>query len=119
MTTPEDPNVPADTKAGAITIEQRDGKPYITTAPLPEFIEISRELWDGLEVWDPNIDADTGIEPPANPMWLEVIGHADHDRDNDGYMLHVDTENVVCSYRAGSALENGPIRATLAAWGEK
>jgi hypothetical protein len=117
----EDPNVPADTEAGELTIEQRDGKAYVTTAPLPEHIEIARELWDGLEVWDPAIDADTGIEPPTGPLWLEVIGHADPEIDNDGYMLHVNTENVVCSYRAGAGLD-GPqhaVRATLAAWGEK
>lgn len=105
----------SETKAEAITIEQRDGKPYITTAPLPEFIEISRELWD--TAWDNRYDEHA--DGPTGPIWLEEIGHADPEIANDGYMLHIDATNVVCSYRASSVPADGPVRATLAAWGEK
>lgn len=108
-----------DDAQGLVITRHDDGTITVDTAPAPEYIDVSRELWEQLTVYDPAVDGDTGLEPPDEPMWLEVIGHADPEIANDGYMLHVDTENVVCSYRADSVPEEGPVRATLAAWGEK
>jgi hypothetical protein len=105
------------TEYGALIIEQRDGEPYITNAPLPEHIELSRQFWEETEELRPSVDFETGIEPPA--VWREVIEHADPDRENDGWMLHVDASNVYCSYRVASVPEDGPVRATLASWSER
>ena len=96
-----------------------DGTIHVDTAPAPEHIELSRELFGELPSYDPQVDGDTGLEPPAEPMWLEVVAHADPDQDNAGYVLHVDADNVTCAYRVPSVPEFGNVRATLASWGEK
>lgn len=101
----------------SLTVEVRDGKTYVVTAPLPEHIVISPELWNEAEIYDPDVDGDTGLEPPA--LWREEIQHADPAQDNDGYMLHVDAENVSCTYRVSGVPDDGPIHATLASWSEK
>ena len=97
-----------------------DGTIHVGNAPIPEHIEISRELFGGLPSYDPQVDGDTGLEPPAEPMWLEVVAHADPDQDNAGYVLHVDADNATCAYRIPAVPEDGSnVRATLASWGEK
>lgn len=119
MDNPVDNNTPEPMATGAepaaeLVLTQRDsGSIRIENATPPEYIDVSRELWDQLYI-DPT-EADE-----AGPMWLETIGHADPEIPNDGYMLHVDAENVTCSYRTGARLpEEGNVRATLASWGEK
>lgn len=97
----------------AIQITQHaDGTVHVDTAPLPEHIEISRELWEQIR------DDNDGADGPRY-AWLETIQHADPDRDNDGYMFHIDADNVHCSYRIASIPDEGPIRATLGGWVEK
>lgn len=107
-----------DTEELRVT-QHDDGTLHVDNAPLPEHIEIGRELWDSLaaEIYDPAV-MNTG--PEGNGAWLETIGHADPDREHDGYMLHIDADNVHCTYRvAGEIPAEGPIRATLGGWAEK
>ena len=82
----------------SLNIEFRDEKPYITTAPLPEYILVHKDFWDVAEEWSA-VDGDTGIAPPATYLWREALGHADEDVANDGYVLHFDTTNVVAAYK--------------------
>jgi hypothetical protein len=110
----------------ALNIEMRDGKPYITNAPAPERIEISRGLYDQILEEAPPI-GDAPEEDDPRWVWVEEIQHAgtvDADgeyraQDNDGYMLHFDAQNVACSYRVASVPEEGSIIGVLASWGEK
>jgi hypothetical protein len=98
----------------ALIIEVREGKPYITNAPAPERIEIYRGLWETALENAPEEGEDAG-----EFIWAETIQHADEDRDNDGYMLHFDAQNVACSYRVAGVPEEGSIIGVLASWGEK
>lgn len=110
-----------------LRIELRDGKPYIANDMPPEHVQISHELWDKAEPYDPEVDADTGLAPGY--LWVETIPHAGAEvkdaagtvivpeRDNDGYVLHVDAENMSASYRVAAVPLEGPILGTLAGWG--
>lgn len=98
-----------------LIIEQRDGELYITNAPLPEHITIGRGVWE--QAIDNGYDEHA--DGPTGPIWAEAIHHADEDRDNDGYILHLDASNVTCSYRVAAVPEDGPINGVLASWGEK
>lgn len=98
-----------------------DGTIRVENAPLPERIQVTAELWDELYI-DPNA-GDLG--PPA---WLESIPHAGHVDgngdpmavENDGYVLHVDATNVVCSYRFNyGPTEDRNATGVLVSWGEK
>lgn len=74
-----------------------DGSVRIENAPLPEYIAVTPNLWEEFPEWTPETEW-----PPTDPApwaWREVIGHADPDRDNDGYMLHLDATNVSAAYR--------------------
>jgi hypothetical protein len=103
----------------ALEIEQRDGKPYLVTAPpLPEHITLSRGLWDSVAVYDPEVDGDTGLEPPQG-LWREAIPHADEDRENDGWVITFDATNSVARYRVTHVPESGDIQAVLGGYGEK
>lgn len=96
--------------AEALEIEQRDGKPYVVTSPLPEYILVSSELW-----------AEVSLEPDAgddNWLWLETIQHADEDRDNDGYRLHVEASNVSATFSLVSEDADGTRLLQLQSWGE-
>jgi hypothetical protein len=113
---------PAEQPAAApeyelLEVSQTPDGPRVETSPLPEYIGVSAELWDQVEVYDPHIDADTGIAPP--PMWLEEIGHADPDVSNDGWMLHIDAVNVTCIYQLLSEQPDGTRVCLLRSWGEK
>ena len=111
----------------ALTITRLDdGSIRIENAHLPERIAVAKDLWDELEEYDPAMDGDTGLEPPA--AWLESIPHAGHvDTDgnpmavqNDGYVLHIDAVNVVCSYRFSyGPAEGRNATGLLVSWGEK
>lgn len=95
----------------ALEIENRDGAPYVVTSPLPEYITVSSELWDEAEVYDPEVDGDTGLEPPW--LWLEEILHA------DSWTLHVEASNVICAYRLLAGNPAGDRLLQLVSWGEK
>lgn len=95
---------PEPIQYGTLTLESRDGKPYLVTAPpLPEYIEVAAELWD--EAWDNRYDEHA--DGPARPIWLEPIGHADPEIDNDGYVLHIEASNAWCNYRLLTEREDG------------
>lgn len=85
--------------------------PRIDTAPLPEHIGVSPELWD---------QATQPAEAKADDwLWLEEIGHQDPDIENDGWMLHIDAVNVTCAYQLLNELPDGTRVLVLRAWGER
>lgn len=98
----------------ALVLTQLDGGGIrVENATPPEHITLDRELWDAVREDNDPADGET------RPVWVETIGHQDPEVPNDGYMLHVDAVNVACSYRVSSLADQGPVRATLASWGEK
>lgn len=111
---------PEGVQYDALVIEQRgDGEPYITNAPLPEYIELSRKFWEETPVWNPELEwPDTQTQPH---VWREAIEHADPDRENDGWQVTFEASNVICTYRVGSVPDDdtAPIRATLSSWSER
>jgi hypothetical protein len=125
---PTDTPPPADTLIISRTTDsQGNTEIRVENAPLPERIEVTAELWDELEVYNPEVDGDTGLEPPPNG-WLEVIPHAGHvdgdgkfmPVDNDGYVLHIEATNVSCAYRFNYAPREGQnVTGVLISWGEK
>lgn len=92
-----------------LVVESRDGQPYIVTAPLPEHVNIDRELFEQAEVMDPAVDFPTGLEPPA--LWCEQV--------KNKWVIHFDAVNVHCAYRIDTAEGDGPLSATLLGWAEK
>jgi hypothetical protein len=124
---PEQPTAAPPPADSLIITRLDDGTIRVENAPLPERIEVAAELWDELEVYNPEVDGDTGLEPPQNG-WLEVIPHAGHvdgdgefmPVDNDGYVLHIDATNVTCTYRFNYAPKEGQTATgVLMSWGEK
>lgn len=100
-----------------------DGTIRVENAPLPERIAVTAELWDEL-----NLDPTEEDSPEFPHAWLETIAHAGHVDgdgkamavDNDGYVLHVDAVNVVCSYRFNyPPTEDRNATGVLVSWGEK
>lgn len=101
----------------ALTIHQSDdGSIRVENTPLPEYVLVGEELWGEAESYDPQVDADTGIEPPQ--LWIETVGHADEDVDNDGYLLHIDAANVALTYRLLDELPDGNRLLRLESWAE-
>lgn len=100
----------APTMTETLVMEERDGALYVVNAPLPERILISRELWDMIQPAD---------VPGPDWAYAEEIQHADPNRANDGYVLHIDAENVTCSYRIAAVPEAGDLTGVLAAWSEQ
>lgn len=95
-----------------------DGSVRIETAPLPEYILVASSLWDGAEIYDPQVDGDTGLEPPEHWVWRETVGHADPDRANDGTILHLDATNVHAGYKLVGEAEDGSKVLQLGSWAE-
>lgn len=107
---PDAPPPDADRPYEPLKVTQLDdGTLRIDTAPLPERIGISAELWAAAEPYDPEVDGDTGLEPP--PLWLETVPHAgsvNTDPASPGFgeraegsadtVLHIDAVNVACAY---------------------
>jgi hypothetical protein len=111
-------------QAEPLELTQTPDGPRIETAPLPEYIAVAPELWEQAEVYDPYVDADTGIAPP--PIWLEHPPHAGS-VDADGNwtegtpdtILHIDAVNVACAYRLVAEQPDGTRLLQLGSWGEK
>lgn len=102
----------------ALIITQLDaGGIKVENTPLPEYILVAKDLWDEAEVYDPQLDGDTGLEPPDG-LWIEEIGHADEDVTNDGYILHVNATNVALGYKLLQELEDGNRLLQLVSWAE-
>ena len=93
-----------------IQTEFRNGKTYITTAPLPEYIWVDEETWEDAESYDSGAF--------SSYQWVEALGHADEDVDNDGHVLHLDAANVTASYRLLTETEDGNRILHLVAWAE-
>lgn len=89
-----------------LVVEIRDGQTYIVTAPLPEHVNIDRELWAQAEDFT-RVGSD--IDRPA--LWREET--------EQGWVLHLDAVNVACSYRIASVAGDGPLSATLESWAER
>lgn len=101
-----------------LTVKQRDGKPYIVTSPLPEYIAVTPSLWDNAAERT-DTDSIDGEEDERPWAWIETLGHADEDVDNDGHVLHLDATNVVTSYKLMAELEDGTRILHLVAWAER
>lgn len=103
-----------------LIITQTEDGMRIENAPLPEHITIGRKLWNQILTEAPP----AGDEPAADDprwAWLELINHADPDREHDGWMLHLDATNVQALYRVAAGVPDDAqeIPAELASWGEK
>lgn len=96
-----------------------DGSVRIDTSPAPEYILVAASLWDEAEVYDPQVDGDTGLEPPEHWVWRETLGHMDPDRANDGTLLHLDTVNVSAQYRLVEERPDGTRVLQMASWAER
>lgn len=104
----------------SITVESRDGKAYVSTSPLPEYILVHPDFWDEAPEFTPSEpeEGEDPTEPPAE-MWVEPIGHADEDVTNDGYVLHIDASNVALAYKLLEELPGGNRLLQLVSWAER
>ena len=107
-------------KAEPLELSRTPDGPRIETAPLPEYIAVTPEIWGEAEA-----QTEAG-EDSSGFLWLEHPPHAGHvDADGnkvDGTpetILHIDAVNVACSYRLVAEQPDGTRLLQLGSWGER